>query len=119
GLSFPGVDEGVSYGTPALRVAGKLMVRLREDGDSLVLLKVDFLEREMMMNADPDVFYITEHYRNYPSVLVRLSKVRRDELRALPEQTWRRLAPKRLVLTFDGEAPPASRAKRRSGPRPR
>jgi hypothetical protein len=99
-LALPAVEEGLSYGTPAFRVRGKLFARLREDGDSLVV-KIDFDEREILMLADPQTFYITDHYRNYPAMLVRLSVVRPAVLRGLLEDAWRREAPKRLVATFD------------------
>lgn len=119
-LALPGVEEGTSYGTPAFRVTGKLLARLREDGDSLVV-KTDFDEREMLMRADPATFYITEHYRNYPAVLVRLSSVGRDELHDLLEQAWRRTAPRRLVASFDAERAALSplgggRSRPRTGP---
>ena len=99
--ALPGVEEGVSYGTPALRVRGKLIARLREDGESLVV-KIDFEEREVLMEADQQTFYITEHYRNYPAMLVRLSNVDVAALRELLEDAWRRAAPKRMVADYDG-----------------
>ena len=76
--AFPGVEDGTSYGTPALRVKKKFLARLREDGESVVF-KVGFDEREMLMNAKPAVFYITDHYRDYPSVL--LQTLASDETR--------------------------------------
>ena len=99
-LSLPGVEEGTSYGTPAFRVRGKFFTRLREDGESLVV-KIDFDERELLMEAEPKTFYITDHYRNYPTMLVRLATVRREALRELLEESWRRAAPKRLADAFD------------------
>ena len=96
GLALPGVEESLSYGTPALKINGKLIARLKEDGESLVI-RIGFLERQALMESDPAVFYITDHYLNYPAMLVRLSKVRRDRMRRLLEDAWARLAPKRLV----------------------
>lgn len=93
GLS--GVEEGMCYSTPALRVRGKLFARLREDGDSLVL-RTDPATRDLLLQAHPDVLYITDHYRDYPWVLVRLSRVSRDLLRMLIEDAWSRSAPKSL-----------------------
>ena len=61
-LALPHVEEGTSYGTTAFKVKGKLIARLREDGDSLVV-RIDLLKREILMNAEPETFYITEHYR--------------------------------------------------------
>lgn len=92
--TLPGAEETTSYGTPAFKVKGKLFARFHQDGESLVV-SVDFDEREEMMNADPEKFYITDHYRNYPWILVRLSKVRPDELRDLLLGSWRRAAPKK------------------------
>lgn len=85
------VEESTSYGTPALKVKGELMVRLREDGDSLVV-RTDFEERQELLAADPDTYYITDHYTNYPWVLVRLSRVHPDALRDLLGGAWRRAA---------------------------
>ena len=95
-LALPGVEESTSYGTPAFRVGGKSFARLREDGESLVA-KMDFEEREFLMEAEPRIFYITDHYRDYPYVLVRLAAVSPAMLRDVLEQAWRRSAPKRLV----------------------
>lgn len=100
GLALPGVGEGTSYGTPALKVGKKLLARLKEDGETLVL-KLGFDEREMLMAAEPSTFFITDHYRAYPNVLVRLAHVHPPTLRRLIEQAWRELAPKRLVQNFD------------------
>ena len=95
------MEEGTSYGTPAFKVRGKLLARLREDGESLVV-RIGFLERELHMKADPETFYITDHYLNYPAMLVRLPRVRAVQLRELLEQAWRQVAPKRL-LALAGE----------------
>ena len=81
-LSLKNVEESTSYGTAAFKVDGKLLARLREDGESLVV-GTTFEEREEMMAAEPDTYYITEHYRNYPWVLVRLSRANSDVLRDL------------------------------------
>jgi hypothetical protein len=99
-LALPGVEDGTSYGTPALKVRGKLLVRLKEDGDSFVLC-VGFDLRDILMRTSPETFYITDHYRGYPAVLVRLSSVDPDVLPGLLEQAWREHAPKTLVARFD------------------
>lgn len=101
-LAFPGVEEGVSYGSPAFRVRGKLIARLHQDGESLVI-KIDYLKRDILMHAEPETFYVTDHYRCYPMMLVRLSTVRRETLMDLIEQAWRLQAPKRLVEARDGK----------------
>jgi hypothetical protein len=93
-LSLEDVEEGTSYGTPAFRVRGALFVRLREDPDSLVV-RMEPEQREELMAADPDTYYITDHYLDYPWMLVRLSRVHPDALRDLLHVAWRLAAPKK------------------------
>jgi hypothetical protein len=81
-LALDGVEDGSSYGTAALKVRGALFLRLKEDGDSLVV-RTDFDQREAMIAEDPGVYYITDHYLKYPWVLVRLSRVDPDAIRDL------------------------------------
>jgi hypothetical protein len=92
-LALPGGEESTSYGTPAFKVKGKLFVRFHQDGESLVL-PVNFEDRELLMAEQPDTFYITDHYLNYPYILVRLSTVRADQISDLLRQAWLRVAPK-------------------------
>jgi hypothetical protein len=95
-LALPGVVEGTRYGTPAFRIAGRFFFRLREDGESLAL-KIDFDTREALLQASPRAFFLTDHYRGYPAMCVHLSAVRLPELKAVLEESWRFVAPKRLV----------------------
>jgi hypothetical protein len=98
-LDLPGVEEGTSYGTPALRLRGKFLARLREDGETLAL-RLGFDERDILIRSDPAVFFITDHYRGYPAVLVRLAAIDRDRLREILEVAWAQAAPKRLVAEW-------------------
>ena len=81
-LALDRVEEGKSYGTPAFKVRGKLVARLREDGETLVV-GMDIDQREQLLAEDPDTYYLTDHYRNYPWILVRLPRVHPDALRDL------------------------------------
>jgi hypothetical protein len=116
-LALPGVEEGPCYGTPGLRVRGKLFARLWEDGETLVL-KVGFDAREMLMAANPEIFFLTDHYVGYPYVLVRLPKVEREQIEPLIEEAWRLSAPKRLVAELEA-TPPAPRSSPAPRPAPR
>jgi len=100
---LPEVEEGTCYGTPALRVKGKFLARLREDGETLVV-KINIFERQYLMEAEPEVFFITDHYRDYPTVLVRLRAAQPEQLAQRLEEGWRIVAPKRLVAAFDARA---------------
>ncbi|HEY7026578.1 MAG TPA: MmcQ/YjbR family DNA-binding protein [Gemmatimonadales bacterium] len=93
---LPEVEESTSYGTPSLKVRGKFLTRLKEDGETIVL-RVDFDSRDAMMRIQPEVFFITDHYRDYPAVLIRLKTVGRAQLRELLADAWRLVAPRSLV----------------------
>jgi hypothetical protein len=101
GLRFPGVEPGTSFGTPALRVRGKGICRLRTDPDALVLRVIDLEEREALLQGQPDVFFSTPHYDGHPYVLVRLEAVDPQDLAELLEDAWRIRAPKRVVADYD------------------
>jgi hypothetical protein len=101
-MKLPGVELGTSYGTPALRVRKKLLVRLKEDGQSVVIM-IDFADRDVLLELDPAAFYLTDHYRPYPTMLVRLSEVRKDMVGRLVEEAWRRQAPKSLAKSSSRE----------------
>jgi hypothetical protein len=102
-LALPDVEEGTAYGTPAWRVRKKLFARLREDQET-VAVRVERGERELLMGAEPEVFFITDHYRAYAWMLVRLAAIPEDELAEVLEESWRRAAPKRLVRERDARA---------------
>jgi hypothetical protein len=75
-----GVEDGVSYGTAALKVRGALFIRVREDDDTLVL-RCPIEQREALIAEDPDTFFLTDHYVNYPWVLARMSAINPAALR--------------------------------------
>ena len=102
-LSWPEVEDGTSYGTPALKVRKKMLARLREDNDSLVMPGVPLDEREMLVESQPKIFYFTDHYRDYPMVLVRLSKAKRSHVEPLLRRHWKTLASKAAVKAYDAQ----------------
>lgn len=86
GLALPGVEESTAYGSPALKLRGKLMACVpanRQAEPASLLVCVDFDDRAELLAAAPDVYYLTDHYRDYKGVLVRLSRISPDVLRDL------------------------------------
>ncbi|HLI84083.1 MAG TPA: MmcQ/YjbR family DNA-binding protein [Bryobacteraceae bacterium] len=83
GLLLPGVEDCTTYGQPALKAGGKMLVCLPShksaEPDSLVV-RIDFEQRAELLAAAPDTYYITPHYEDYPAVLVRLSRITPDVL---------------------------------------
>jgi hypothetical protein len=103
-LAWPEVEDGASYGTAALKVRKKLLARIKEDNDALVMLGVPQEERAMLCESEPRVFYFTDHYRDYPTVLIRLSKATPSHIEPLLRRRWRELASKAAVKKFDADA---------------
>ena len=102
-MSFPGVEEGTSYGEPAVLARKKFLTRLRKEDNSVVFLEVGPDEREMLMEAEPQTFHFTDHYRDYPAVLARLETLHPDALRGLIERRWRKVSLKSVVKAWDSE----------------
>ena len=100
-LSFPGAAEGIHYRKPAFLVGKKFLARLREEDASAVLMEVGFDEREMLMEAEPETFHLTWHYKEYACVLARIATLHPGSLRAFLERRWRKIAPKAAVRAFD------------------
>jgi hypothetical protein len=98
--AFPGIEDSTSYGTPAIKVRGKLLARVHQSGECFVL-RTNLLDREILLQSDPNVFFITDHYRDYPWILVRFSAVDPSVLPDLIERAWRLVAPRTLTAKYD------------------
>jgi hypothetical protein len=103
-LSFPGVSEGTSYGQPAFLLDGKFFSRFNAKEQGLVLHAEEPL-RDALLAGKPDVYFTTDHYRNYPALLARLPEAELSELAALYEAHFRAKAKKRRVAELDARRP--------------
>jgi hypothetical protein len=98
---FPGVELGTSYRTPAIKVKGKFMARLRTEAEGWLAIRCEFLLRGILLKAAPDVFHLTDHYRDHPAILVDLKKIKKAALLDILEQAWRMTASKKLLREYD------------------
>src|SRR5258706_4991788 len=92
GLALPEVEEGTMYGSPALKVHGRLLTCLaihKSAEPGSLVLRTDFDERAALLAEEPETYYLTDHYVNHPIVLVRLSKIRVDQMRDLLRSAYR------------------------------
>lgn len=88
-LRLPNVVEGRSYGMPSFLLNGRFFARFRDEDTVLVLQLATIGEREVLMELDSGAFFFTEHYRNYPAVLVRLAEVAAPLLTDIVMESWR------------------------------
>jgi hypothetical protein len=107
------VEESSHYGQPSIKAFGKFLTRFKEDDGSIVMPRIHFDERDMLMETQPDVFYITDHYRNFPSVLMRLSAADAASVEAMLRRRWRELAPRKIRAQFDARTVVTPKARRR------
>jgi len=102
---FPGIEIETSYGTPAIKVKGKFMARLRTEAEGWLAIRCDFVDREMLLQTAPHVFHLTDHYRNYPAILVDLAAIEKDALVDILESAWRMTASKKALREWDEKHP--------------
>jgi hypothetical protein len=100
---FPGVEVSTSYGTPAIKVKGKFMARLRTEAEGWLAIKCDFVDREILLQAAPQVFHLTPHYQNYPMILVDLAAIDETALLEVLERAWRATASDKAVRDWDAQ----------------
>jgi hypothetical protein len=90
--TLAGTEEATAYGSPSIKVNGTLMagipVNKAAEPNSL-FVRIDFDQRDAMIEEAPETYYIKDHYAPYPSVLVRLSAISEAELRDLLHASWR------------------------------
>ena len=67
------------------------MARYRPELDALVV-PMGIEAREELIAADPETYFITDHYLKYPYILVRLARVHPDAMQDLLRGAWRTVA---------------------------
>jgi hypothetical protein len=101
-LAFPEAEEDTSR--RAFRVRRKLFVWMSPHEQGALCVRVDPEEKDFLIASNRDAYFSTPHYEGYPAVLIRLDRIRRDELAERIEDAWLLRAPKRLVDEFAGRS---------------
>src|ERR1700760_3233526 len=82
-LGIKDTFEQPYFGKPAV-FHGEAFVGRVHDKEEAVALRVGSIEmRDVMLEAEPKVFYITDHYRPWPMLLARLSALDAKSLKSL------------------------------------
>jgi hypothetical protein len=98
GLTLPDVEATTKYdGSPVLKRGGSFMAGVATHPSAepgTLVVRADWEERELLLEDAPETYYLTDYYRRYPLVLVRLSRIDRDALRDVLSVSWRLTAEK-------------------------
>ena len=98
GLTLPDVEATTKYdGSPVLERGGAFMAGIATHPSAepkTLVVRADMEERELLLEDAPETYYLTDYYRRYPLVLVRLSRIDREALRDLLSVSWRLTAEK-------------------------
>ena len=98
--SFPEVDADLE-GRPVWRVKGKAFAwRARDRDGGGLAVRVDRDEKQLILDGNPDVYYVTPHYNGYPGVIIHVAAIGRDELFERLEDAWLIQAPKKLAAGY-------------------
>lgn len=96
-LSLPDTTEKVAWSMPTFRVAGKMFATLPEDETSIAV-RCPREEREELVLAEPDKFWVAGHEAQFAWVRARLAALEdEEELRDILADSWRQAAPPRLL----------------------
>lgn len=107
---LPDVEASTWAGTPCLKVRGKSLMRVKDADTFVVMCPLE--EKELLLEAAPEIYFETDHYKGWPAILVRASEIGSDELKHRLERAWRMRAPKRLVAQLaTAVAPEKKRAR--------
>jgi len=108
---LPEIEQGRWYNTPALFLRGKSLMRVK-DADTLVF-RCTLEQKAFLLEAEPSVYYETDHYAGWPAVLVRAAAASDAELAHCVERAWRLQAPKKLMAGHPRPAIATNRARKR------
>ncbi|HZQ40259.1 MAG TPA: hypothetical protein VFA87_05685 [Rhizomicrobium sp.] len=115
-LSFEGASEGPYFGKPAIFVAEKFLTRVHHKEEAMVLAIGSMEMRDVMLEAEPKLFYITEHYKNFPYLLARLSKLNKETLKDLLVARLKQIEAKKPKRRL-AKTPATPAKKKRKAPR--
>ena len=115
-LAFPGGNEQMRHGGRVAHfyVGRKFFTWVRPEENSLVV-KVDSIdERDALIESDPKLFHITDHYRDYPAVLMRLNRATPKLVKGMLDRRFQAIATRKLLAEWTARADADARANRRT-----
>jgi len=100
-LTYPDTEESISHeGTPSVKVRGKLMCRLHDNGE-FIPIRLDFELREKYLDSHPEIFHLPDHFKSYPYICMWTHNYDKKLLMEVLEQSWKGLATKKRIKEYE------------------
>ena len=99
-LTYPGAKESTSYGTPSIKVNGKFMCRLHNDGE-FIPIRLDFALRDEYLANYPDIFHLPDHYKSYPAICMWVNTCPKKLLQEIVALSWKGLATRKQIAEWE------------------
>lgn len=100
-MTFPDTEESISHeGTPSVKVRGKLMCRLHDNGE-FIPIRLEFELRDKYFDSHPEIFHLPDHYKSYPYICMWVHNYDKKLLTEVLEQSWKGLATKKQLKEYD------------------
>jgi hypothetical protein len=109
GVKLPGVEVSTYFGLPAVKLDGQMLACMASHKSAepeTLVVRIEFLERDLRIANEPDIYYLKPHYLDYACVLTRLARIDDSALADLLESGFHFLTKKKTARS------PAGRAKR-------
>lgn len=90
-------ETGTPRAPNAIKVQGKLLAWMpvkKSVEPGTLAVRIGFDDRAELLAAAPEIFYLVDHYKDYPAILVRLGLIPADMLKDLVLMSWRFVAAK-------------------------
>ena len=102
-LALPEAEELPHFDKPSFRVRGKIFATLSAP-DARVTLKLSPADQMALTTLDGEAIRAVEGYSGRSGwTEVKLEQTHAEQLQGLLLQSWRQVAPRRLIAAFDAE----------------
>lgn len=89
---LPDIENSIWFNRPTLKVGGKWLICARQKNIYVIFCPLP--EKEMLIDAAPEIYFDTDHHAGYGAVLAWANKISAKELKDRIARAWHLQAPK-------------------------
>ncbi len=101
GLALPETAEGSYHGMPSLKTRGKDLTHLYAEHNSITIKLGSIDERDALLDLEPDIYHIEDHFKGWPYLMLRLDRADADLLMAHLINMWKGRVTKKMIKEFE------------------